>query len=100
MSRRRQKEIAIGERVSNEPRAEELRSLKQLAKKGAFLVRQFGNPRRRLIDAQGKSTRLALSARECGEPVPKNAVAARKLAKKGESMLARIRLDSAKKRLG
>ena len=98
MSRRRQKEIATGERVSKEARPIGNHLTDDLVKKGTFLIRQFGNPRGHLLNAKGKSTLLALSAAKWGEAVPKNSAAARKLAKKGESILARVRHQAAKAR--
>ena len=100
MSRKRQKEIAIGAGASRAQNLMEKNSSRQLAKKGDFLIRQFGNPCGRLIDTHGRSTRLALSAKEWGETVPKNASGARKLAKKGEAIHARLRIETVKAKVG
>jgi len=89
MSRKRQREMATGAKASRTASLDGKESAQ--GKKGAFLVRQFGNVQGRLLDGKGRSTALALSAKICGEPVPKNSAAARKLAKKGKELLARSR---------
>jgi hypothetical protein len=58
----------------------------KMRRKGSFLRRHFANPRGPL-EKNGKPTRLALSAHAWGEPVPKTAAAARKLAAKGKTLL-------------
>ncbi len=63
------------------------KSDQELFRKGSFLVKQFKNLQGRLLMQGGQSTELALSALKWGEPVPKNATAAHRLAKKGEKML-------------
>ncbi len=61
----------------------------KLRRKGSFLRRHFANPRGPMLDAQGEPTRLALSAHAWGEPVPKTAAAAARLAAKGKRLLER-----------
>ena len=55
-------------------------------RKGSFLRRHFANPRGPM-EKDGEPTRLALSAQAWGEPLPKNAAAAKKLAAKGSKLL-------------
>jgi hypothetical protein len=63
-----------------------------MRRKGSWAVRFYGRkdlpP---LVDRQGKATRHALSAHAWGEPVPKTVAAARRIAAKGERLLARYR---------
>ncbi len=68
----------------------------KMRRKGSFLRRHFANLRGPLVDDDGKPTRLALSARAWGEPVPKTLAAARKLAAKGTKLLNRYRQAKAK----
>lgn len=84
MSRTRQKEMANGSKDSRNRTRLNPTMIDYLKRKGSFLVRQFGNPQGPLLDRQGKSTKLALSARNWGECVPKNSAAAKRLAKKGK----------------
>jgi hypothetical protein len=63
----------------------------KMRRKGSFLVRFFTNPSGPMQDDKGKPTRLALSAAAWGEPVPKTAAAAAKLAAKGSRLLERYR---------
>lgn len=84
MSRARQKEMASGSNDSRNRTRPSPTMIDYLKRKGSFLVRQFGNPQGPLLDRQGKSTKLALSARNWGECVPKNSAAAKRLAKKGK----------------
>lgn len=58
-------------------------------RKGSFLTRFFTNPSGPLVGKDGKPTRLALSANAWGEPVPKTAAAAARLAAKGRAILKR-----------
>jgi len=60
----------------------------KMRRKGSFLTRHFTNPRGPML-RDGKPTRLALSARAWGEPVPKTEAAAKKLAAKGRKLLER-----------
>jgi len=61
----------------------------KMRRKGSFLTRFFTNPSGPMVDEKGKPTRLALSAHAWGEPVPKNAEDARRLAAKGRRLLDR-----------
>ncbi len=60
-------------------------------RKGSFLTRMFTHPRGPLKTKDGEPTRLALSARAWGEPVPKTLAAAKKLAEKGRRLLEKAR---------
>ena len=61
----------------------------KMKRKGSFLRRHFAHPRGPMTDEHGKPTRLALSAHAWGEPVPKDAAAAKRLAAKGTRLLER-----------
>jgi hypothetical protein len=61
----------------------------KMRRKGSFLRRHFTHPRGPMVDAQGKPTRLALSARAWGEPVPRDNAGAKRLAAKGTRLLER-----------
>lgn len=63
----------------------------KMRRKGSFLVRFFTNPTGPMVDPKGRPTRLALSARAWGEPVPRNLEDAAKLAEKGRRLLDRYR---------
>jgi hypothetical protein len=63
----------------------------KMRRKGSFLVRFFTNPSGPMADEKGRPTRLALSARAWGEPVPQNLQDAAKLAAKGRRLLDRYR---------
>ncbi|WP_424627322.1 DUF6321 domain-containing protein [Bradyrhizobium sp. SYSU BS000235] len=61
-----------------------------MRRKGSWAVRFYGRKKLPpLVDANGKPTRHALSAHAWGEPVPKTVAAARRIAAKGERLLAR-----------
>ncbi|MDN4983843.1 MULTISPECIES: DUF6321 domain-containing protein [unclassified Bradyrhizobium] len=63
-----------------------------MRRKGSWAVRFYGRAKLPpLVDARGRPTRLALSAHAWGEPVPKTVAAARRIAAKGERLLARYR---------
>ena len=63
-----------------------------MRRKGSWAVRFYGRKKLPpLVDANGKPTRHALSAHAWGEPVPKTIAAARRIAAKGERLLARYR---------
>lgn len=68
----------------------------KMRRKGSFLRRFFTHLRGPLVDKDGKPTRLALSAHAWGEPVPKTAAAARKLAAKGERLLEKYAAQKAR----
>lgn len=74
------KNLQAGVKASN-PTGQEAR------RKGSFLTRFFTNPSGPLVNKKGEPTRLALSANAWGEPVPKTADAAARLAAKGRSIL-------------
>lgn len=61
----------------------------KMRRKGSFLTRFFTNPSGPLKDSKGRPTRLALSARAWGEPVPSTAQDAAELAAKGRRLLER-----------
>ena len=63
----------------------------KMRRKGSYLTRFFTNPSGPMVGKDGKPTRLALSARAWGEPVPKNRQDAARLAAKGRRMLARYK---------
>jgi Domain of unknown function (DUF6321) len=63
-----------------------------MRRKGSWAVRFYGRANLPpLVDKNGGPTRHALSAHAWGEPVPKTVAAARRIAKKGEKLLARYR---------
>jgi Domain of unknown function (DUF6321) len=63
-----------------------------MRRKGSWAVRFYGRKELPpLVDRQGRPTRHALSAHAWGEPVPKTVAAARRIAAKGERLLARYR---------
>jgi hypothetical protein len=63
-----------------------------MRRKGSWAVRFYGRAKLPpLVDANGKPTRHALSAHAWGEPVPRTVAAARRIAAKGERLLARYR---------
>ena len=78
------KNLQAGVKASN-PTGQDAR------RKGSFLTRFFTNPSGPLVDKNGKPTRLALSANAWGEPVPKTADAASRLAAKGRAILKRYK---------
>ena len=102
MSRARQREMANGSRdVKNRTqKREKSNTLAELKRKGTYLVRQFSNPQGPLLNREGKSTPLALSARSWGEAVPKNSASTRRLAKKGTALLKRYHRQLKKRREG
>ena len=63
-----------------------------MRRKGSWAVRFYGRKKLpALVDDKGRPTRHALSAHAWGEPVPKTVAAARRIAAKGERLLARYR---------
>jgi hypothetical protein len=63
-----------------------------MRRKGSWAVRFYGRAKLPpLVDRNGAPTRHALSAHAWGEPVPKTVAAARRIAAKGEKLLARYR---------
>jgi len=67
----------------------------KMRRKGSFLTRFYTNPKGPLVDDKGRPTRLALAARAWGEPVPRNAQSAARLAAKGRTLLKKY--ESTKK---
>jgi len=64
----------------------------EMRRKGSWAVRFYGRAKLPpLVDAKGRPTRHALSAHAWGEPVPKTVAAARRIAARGERLLARYR---------
>ena len=64
----------------------------EMRRKGSWAMRFYGRARMPpLVDTEGRPTRHALSAHAWGEPVPKTVAAARRIAAKGERLLARYR---------
>lgn len=59
----------------------------KMRRKGSFLTRFFTNPSGPMKNEKGDPTRLALSARAWGEPVPQNMEDAKELAAKGRRLL-------------
>jgi Domain of unknown function (DUF6321) len=63
-------------------------SPQDMRRKGSWAVRFYGRKKLPpLVDAKGRPTRHALSAHAWGEPVPKTAAAARRIAAKGKRLL-------------
>lgn len=63
-----------------------------MRRKGSWAVRFYGRKKLPpLLDRNGRPTRHALSAHAWGEPVPHTVAAARRIAAKGERLLARYR---------
>lgn len=64
----------------------------EMKRKGSWARRFYGRKNLpALTDKSGKPTRFALTARAWGEPVPRNVSSARKIAEKGERLLARAK---------
>ena len=61
-----------------------------MQRKGSFLRRHYANPRFDLVDKNGEPTRFALQAQAWGERLPKNDGDVKKLAAKGERLLAKF----------
>ena len=59
----------------------------------SWATRFYTNPSGPLTDDNGKPTRLALAANAWGEPVPRTANAARRLAAKGRNLLEKYKLE-------
>jgi hypothetical protein len=70
----------------------------EMRRKGSWAVRFYGRAKLPpLVDARGRPTRHALSAHAWGEPVPRTVAAARRIAAKGERLLARYHRAKAKR---
>lgn len=64
----------------------------EMRRKGSWASRCYGRATLpKLVDAKGQPTRFAPSAAAWGEPVPKTAAAARRIAAKGRRLLERYR---------
>ena len=73
-------------------RKESEMTAQDMRRKGSWAVRFYGRQRLPpLVDRNGRPTRHALSAHAWGEPVPRTVAAARKIAAKGERLLAHYR---------
>lgn len=68
-------------------------SVEEMRRKGSWAARFYGRSGSLppLRDKHGKPTRFSLTAAAWGEPVPKAAAAARKIAEKGRRLLARVK---------
>ncbi len=76
------------------PGVKTIKSAEDLRRKGSFLRRFYGRKKISLLqDRQGRPTRFAKAAHAWGEPVPKDHAAVKRLAKKGERLLARYRRE-------
>lgn len=74
-------------------------TLTEMRRKGSWAVRFYGRDKLPpLVDSEGRPTRHALSAHAWGEPVPKTVAAARKIAAKGERLLARYKRERERER--
>src|SRR5262245_53388769 len=64
-------------------------SAQEMRRKGSWAVRFYGRrgPLPPLVGKNGKPTRFALTAAAWGEPVPRTAAAARRIAAKGRRLL-------------
>lgn len=65
----------------------------EMKRKGSWATRFYGRAGALppLVDDRGKPTRFAKTAAAWGEPVPKTAAAARKIASKGRRLLAKYK---------
>ena len=62
----------------------------EMRRKGSWATRFYGRKRLpKLVDDQGRPTPFALTASAWGEPVPRTAAAARRIAAKGRKLLQR-----------
>lgn len=83
-----------GESGNLQPGVKESSPLGERARrKGSFLTRFYTNPSGPLVDDKGQPTRLALAANAWGEPVPRTAGAAARLAAKGRNLLDKYKLN-------
>jgi hypothetical protein len=83
-----------GESKNLQPGVKDSNPVGQRARrKGSFLTRFYTNPSGPLVDKDGDPTRLALAANAWGEPVPRTAGAAARLAAKGRNMLEKYKLN-------
>jgi hypothetical protein len=90
----RRKFEASGESKNLQPGVKESApSGEKARRKGSFLSRFYTNPSGPMVDDKGRPTRLALAANAWGEPVPRTAGAASRLAAKGRNLLEKYKLD-------
>ena len=90
----RRKFEASGESKNLKPGVKESNPTGEKARrKGSFLTRFYSNPSGPLVDKDGEPTRLALAANAWGEPVPRTAASAARLAAKGRNLLAKYKLE-------
>ena len=90
----RRKFEASGESTNLQPGVKDSSPTGERARrKGSFLTRFYTNPSGPLVDDNGKPTRLALAANAWGEPVPRTAGAAARLAAKGRNLLEKYKLE-------
>lgn len=83
-----------GESKNLQPGVKDSNPVGQRARrKGSFLTRFYTNPSGPLVNKKGEPTRLALAANAWGEPVPRTAGAAARLAAKGRNMLEKYKLN-------
>ena len=69
----------------------------EMRRKGSWAVRFYGRKKLPpLADPKGKPTRFALTAAAWGEPVPRSAAAARRIAAKGRRLLERYAREKAR----
>jgi uncharacterized protein DUF6321 len=69
----------------------------EMRRKGSWAVRFYGRKKLPALKTpDGKPTRFALTAAAWGEPVPKTVAAARRIAAKGERLLAAYRRKTGK----
>lgn len=66
----------------------------QARRKGSFLARFYTNLSGPLVNDKGEPTRLAKAANAWGEPVPRTAAAAARLAAKGRRLLQKYKLEA------
>lgn len=62
-------------------------------RKGSFLTRFYANPSGPLVGEDGEPTRLAKAANAWGEPVPRTAASAARLAAKGRNLLEKYKMQ-------
>jgi hypothetical protein len=90
----RRKFEASGESKNLKPGVKESSPTGEKARrKGSFLTRFYTNPSGPLVNDKGEPTRLALAANAWGEPVPRTAASAARLAAKGRNLLAKYKLE-------
>lgn len=90
----RRKFEASGESKNLQPGVKDSNPTGERARrKGSFLARFYTNPSGPLVDDDGEPTRLAKAANAWGEPVPRTAAAAARLAAKGRGLLEKYKLE-------